>query len=707
MAARYASFPRANVLVLGSNSVQALLPSTLISQADALLDAHRIEDAVELAEQQLKKLQQSATMGDIEEDELFYVYQRLGLQCLCEVRFDDAGKHLFAGGLDPRVLISYYPDFRGNLFGDMDSVDMFAGVAEHMPREESVDEIIAANLVLNYSPHLPPNTRTAPEAVELLNALKAAARHMLEVYLRHWRKKCMQSDVGYLVNLPAIAVDTVLAELFIVHDVSPELHVLISQPNAIVLSEVEPLLVQHRQFAALCSLYQQQEQDDKLLEAWAKLVDGEWTDGGVGDPLSNIFTLLSEKRDRALTQQWGAWLVKRDADRALKLFMSFSSSRRVTEDDRMLLEQIQEADPKAGARYLEFLVLQKRSNDADLHMQLAMTCVDQLLECVADEQTSKLWRAKASSYATSHTDTFLSYFASTTPDTEATRTRIKTVLFLQGSTQYDAQAIRDRLSQHEKLLRLELAIVDGKLGKHQSALTSLVHNLRDTTSAEIYCTLGGEVIPLKTAQSLGERFALQPWAALLAPPTSGKTRPGAPPLNRLATVDGDLKKSLIKILLEVYMSGGEEMAEQTARFLNAQAMNLDELSVIALVPPEWPLRVLSTFVARSLRRTLHARHEGLIVKAISAGENLTVTEKAWYPLREAGALIEEAADDGPVEGEKLDEKGQPMSFDEKVSLALATDVDSATRGSIVEIPDPPAKETPVPPGSGFDVEVGT
>lgn len=59
---RQTSFPRANVLVLGTNSVQALLPSTLISQADALLQAHRVEEAADLADQQRKKLQSLITV---------------------------------------------------------------------------------------------------------------------------------------------------------------------------------------------------------------------------------------------------------------------------------------------------------------------------------------------------------------------------------------------------------------------------------------------------------------------------------------------------------------------------------------------------------------------------------------------------------------------------------------------------------------------
>lgn len=74
-------------------------------------------------------------------EELRYVYQRIGFQCFSETLFEDAGKHLFNGVLDPRLLISYYPDLRGSLFTADDVMDVFAGVAEHMPQENSVDDI--------------------------------------------------------------------------------------------------------------------------------------------------------------------------------------------------------------------------------------------------------------------------------------------------------------------------------------------------------------------------------------------------------------------------------------------------------------------------------------------------------------------------------------------------------------------------------------
>ncbi|THH00928.1 hypothetical protein EW026_g1677 [Hermanssonia centrifuga] len=151
-----------------------------------------------------------------------------------------------------------------------------------------------------------------------------------------------------------------------------------------------------------------------------------------------------------------------------------------------------------------------------------------------------------------------------------------------------------------------------------------------------------------------------------APLNPAKTIAVVPALSREITVDEALKKDLTKILLKVYMSGGEAMAERTAQLVNAQAMNLDVVEVVDLIPSEWPVQFLSSFVSRSLRRTLHARHEGQIVKAISASQNLAVSEETWQIIREQGAVVEEAVDDDDDDGEVVDEKG----LAEKVGLAL-------------------------------------
>jgi hypothetical protein len=82
-----------------------------------------------------------------------------------------------------------------------------------------------------------------------------------------------------------------------------------------------------------------------------------------------------------------------------------------------------------------------------------------------------------------------------------------------------------------------------------------VHDLCDTTTADAYCALGGCAISPKVAQVLGERFDLQPWASLIIGNSNGKGSsakanvPGAVALE-------ETKGKLLRVLLEVYMSGG-------------------------------------------------------------------------------------------------------------------------------------------------------
>lgn len=49
------------------------------------------------------------------------------------------------------------------------------------------------NLVRNYTPHLKPNTRSAPPTSELRRLLAVAARDMLRDYLRKWKNKAIYS----------------------------------------------------------------------------------------------------------------------------------------------------------------------------------------------------------------------------------------------------------------------------------------------------------------------------------------------------------------------------------------------------------------------------------------------------------------------------------------------------------------------------------
>ncbi|KAG7094946.1 hypothetical protein E1B28_005747 [Marasmius oreades] len=507
-----------------------------------------------------------------------------------------------------------------------------------------------------------PNTRSAPPTAELRKILGMAAQEMLVNHLKKCRtrrkvdSRARSSNSSRWESSYPI-VDTVLVKLFALSEKTQDLYALLNEAHNVIISEVEPVLQKNGQYNALCMLYKQHGDDDKLLNAWSKVADGEWIDDDIPDPVSNIVNLVTEKRDRTLAQQWGLWLTKRDPERGLKLLMPRESGKRRNnkpDDEKLLLKQIKEANPTAVMQYLEYLIIQRRNIEPEIHMDYASTCVGQLLDFLSQEDVLKLWRAKASSYSSSRTEftlPFISYFASTTPDSEHKRVRLKTALFLQASDLYDLVAIRGRLLPHAKVLQFEMAILDGKLQNHDSALSNLALDLRDTITAEAYCTLGGDPIPNKVALSLIDSVpGTQSWKS-------------SPMFSTSKDVDDHTKKELLKILLQVYMKDRDSNTDRAAHLLNAQAINLDIADVLSIVPSEWPLQLMSSFLARSFRRRLHHRHEGHILKAIASGQNLEVKERTWMILREEG-YEEEILD----ENEQGEEDEEEKVLDEKTGL---------------------------------------
>ena len=180
------AFPHSNVLLISADAVHSLLPPTLISQIGALLELHKIKQAVALAEQHRKKLNRGPNVVDSVEvrsnvkprafhphsyvpqaQELRFVYQRIGFTCFQDTLFEDAGAHLFAGDLDPRVLIGYFPDLRGSLFKPGDTVEVFAGITKYLPTAQSVDEISELSSFANPLPPLRFNTSLSLSALPI------------------------------------------------------------------------------------------------------------------------------------------------------------------------------------------------------------------------------------------------------------------------------------------------------------------------------------------------------------------------------------------------------------------------------------------------------------------------------------------------------------------------------------------------------------
>ncbi|KAG1760429.1 hypothetical protein EDD22DRAFT_901244 [Suillus occidentalis] len=654
---RHSSFPRSSILVYGKDTIHSLVQSTVIAQVESLLDNNQIEDAADLA----NNFASGQALDSDEAETLEYLHQTIAFTLFSQTRFVDAAPHFLAGALDPRILVSYFPELLRPLFTDGEEADVYDGIAKRMPIESSVDDLIAANLVRNYSPHLLPSTRDAPAAQEIHKILREEAIVMI--------KSVLQGFKGQGQYKQQEVTDTALAILFARSGDTTSLISHLESTNSASLSAVEPVLLEAGEVGALCALLRARGDEGRVMEIWKGLVEGRYSDSSVLDPLSDMFALLESKqgRDRAMLRKWGVWLTVRDPQRGLMLLMSNkrSAKEKDREEDSTVLSELQQLHPGAARKFLEWLVIVRRRDDAELHAQFVQACVDELLECLQDESTSKLWRAKFASYTSQssqkHTlspstqlqrpqSSFLTYFVSTTPDSPSKRARLKTLFALQALSGYDAEMVKSRIvaSGFDKVLGLEVALLDGKMGMHRIALRSLALTLRDSVSAETYARTGGIVVPSKAVEACG----MGEWSALFA----AKGGPGI--LEKEKSSEG--KGELVRMLLEVYMEDGEP--QQTTRLLSSQAASLDTIDVIPLVPPDWPLSSLTPFLTHSFRRTLHAKHEGQIIKAMCAAQNSKVFEGSYLVFREQGAIIEEADDDE-------DGDGEPESFNEKDGLA--------------------------------------
>lgn len=195
------------------------------------------------------------------------------------------------------------------------------------------------NLVRNYSPHLSPNIREAPPAVELTRILGDAAREMLLVFLEKSRKRARVEDVnGEITRVrslsPAVildfqqtdnrrglfkVVDTVLAKLYARFTRHQDLNTLLSEPNDVVLSEIESSLRALNLISPLINLYKRHGEEDKLIELYAGCVEGAFPESDIQNPLGDMLTLL-ESRNRSDRVKWGLWMLKKgDVDRGIKV----------------------------------------------------------------------------------------------------------------------------------------------------------------------------------------------------------------------------------------------------------------------------------------------------------------------------------------------------------------------------------------------------
>jgi vacuolar protein sorting-associated protein 3 len=159
---------------------------------------------------------------------------------------------------------------------------------------------------------------------------------------------------------------------------------------------------------------------------------------------------------------------------------------------------------------------------------------------------------------------------------------------------YSIPKVLDRLAPFSSFLVSESIILDARQGRHKEALQLLTHGLGDYDTAVRYCYFGGP-----TAASS------QPIDASLLPPR-------------------ETQRDLFSHLLAEFLliEDVTERMERSSELLGKFAAWFDPLTVFTHLPESWTVDLIGEFLLHTLRAVMSESNEAVILKALSAAQNL-------------------------------------------------------------------------------------
>uniref|UniRef100_A0A665WRN6 Si:ch211-266g18.9 n=1 Tax=Echeneis naucrates TaxID=173247 RepID=A0A665WRN6_ECHNA len=160
-------------------------------------------------------------------------------------------------------------------------------------------------------------------------------------------------------------------------------------------------------------------------------------------------------------------------------------------------------------------------------------------------------------------------------DLRPTREKLQQLLW--ESKFYDVSTVYGVWIVKSTTLHTERAILLGRTGEHSLALQVLVHQQRDLQAAEDYCCRAAR----------------------------GR--------------DAQFRQTLLITLLHIYLSS-EELTSTAVDLLNNNPHAFVAEKVIRLLPDSWSVQLVSLFLARSVRETLHQRRMARLQKALAQAE---------------------------------------------------------------------------------------
>ncbi|CAM1510246.1 Fc.00g005810.m01.CDS01 [Cosmosporella sp. VM-42] len=506
--------------------------------------------------------------------------------------------------LDPRVVLSLIPGVRNEIIEGRRGIWIYGGVRQ------------AAEPYLRS--HVFEKTTKYP-----ISALNPATMHFLRRFLTSWRRK---KGFGSIADENEVfrTVDAALLLVLLEIDqhtpkglgnggpIRSELNDLVDKGVDCFDRAVDLLESYHRLFI-LSRLYQSRKLSGDVLATWRRIIEGERDDGQeLRDGEQRVREYLAKISSQALVQEYGVWLANRNPKLGVQVFAE-DKGRAPKFEPAQVVEILKEEAPDAVKYYLEHLVFGKGQN----------TYVNDLIAYYLDVVVTDLESSETSRNIV--VATYDAYRALQAPkpayrhfltdnapeDDEVWHSRLRLLQLLGGNHEYDATAIRERISSlPDGLLVPETIILAGRERKHEESLRLLIHNLGDYDTAVSYCLRAG-------SSSGGNSSATEP-------------------------VDPEQQRHLFHVVLRELLALDDvsDRIEQTGALLERFGGWFEIDDVLGSIPDDWSVDIVAGFLVGALKRLVRERHESLLTRALSGAENLRVNYDLVVKIEKEGPSTE-------------------------------------------------------------------
>eukprot|EP00040_Diaphanoeca_grandis_P029545 m.173140 g.173140 ORF g.173140 m.173140 type:complete len:903 (-) comp31717_c4_seq1:125-2833(-) len=348
------------------------------------------------------------------------------------------------------------------------------------------------------------------------------------------------------------------------------------------VAESEVLLKEHERFQELVSLYNNRGLHRKALEL---LYDHGQRKGKLSGHFNTMIYLQRLGPDHFdLILEFSKWVLKMDAEDGYSIFASDDYPEIAKLPHDKVLEHLQKHGPSLVVRYLEHVIDSYKSDNPALHNKLLQLYLERVVNPM-QQYLRGLSGTRPTAPGSEPGDLGLS--------------RKKLLRFLDTSMHYTPQKMISTFLQIEGLYE-ERAILLGRIGRHDQALSIYAHKLKDPEKAEEYCQKQYEL-------------------------------------------DSEGSKDVFHKLLEIYLKPKEGAKENVPAALAVLRRHYDQIDTeiaMQLLPLTTKVSDIHSFLASVMRNRFAARRQGLVLMNLLKAERLQVNTE-YLSFRSKRTTIEE------------------------------------------------------------------